>query len=165
MCCLILFFFSLSLKRTNQSMSAGDYPYYNLALPLPQDQFSQQKVGYIEIDALGGTAVSSFGNIILHSDSALQGDGEGTVTSNDNVPSLFFNGSCVNVSATTTNCMSGLQFTNVSYSPTLGIKNGLNYSANVPTKLTTPWYKEGGVYLTSCENINGNNVYCLGFMP
>ena len=82
-------------------MSAGDYPYFNLHAPLPQQQFSQEKFGYVEIDAggNGATALSTYGNILLHDTNKIQGDGA-VLDGNSNVPYLSFNSSAVNISGT-----------------------------------------------------------------
>ena len=135
---------------------SADKPYYNLSVPLPLTSFAQEKLGMIEIDSVDGTAIVSHGDIYMEDGCSLAN------FNTSHTPSLTFNGSSLNVSATTVSLNSGLKFSNVSTVSTVG----LNYSLVVPTSsLVVPWYQSGGVYVTSVSNTQNHAVNVLCVMP
>ena len=135
---------------------SGDKPYYNIAIPLPLTSFAQEKLGMIELDSVDRTAIVSHGDIFVD-------DGSSIMSFNtSHTPSLSFNGSSLNVSATTISLNSGLVFSNVSNVSHLG----LNYSQVVPTSSSVvPWYRSGGLYVTSVSNTLDHVVNVLCVMP
>ena len=148
-------------------MPTGDYPYFSIATPMPQQLFSQEKFGYIEIDASGGIAVSSYGDVVIHGSNCLMGDGD-AVNGNINVPSVSFSGSCVSVSGTKVRLDSALSFVNVSLTPGTSAKyDTLNFNSIAPTATSSEsnLYHSGGIYLTSVNTVNNVPVYALCYMP
>ena len=139
-------------------MSSGDYPYFNLHTPLPQSQFKQEKFGYVEIDAGGATALSLYGNVHLDGDSCLQGDGT-IEEGNKYIPTISFNGSNVNVSATKTLLNGAVNLLNISQSAI----NSVNYYDTAPT-VSSSLYTAGGLYLSTVVNAQGHTVTALCVM-
>ena len=167
--CGLVFFFLIKevIKSKSKSMPTGDYPYFSIATPMPQQLFSQEKFGYIEIDASGGTALSSYGDVVIHGSNCLMGDGD-AVNGDINVPSISFSGSCVSVSATNVRLDSALSFVNVSLTPGTSAKyDTLNFNSIAPTATSnvSNLYHSGGIYLTSVNTVNNVPVYALCYMP
>ena len=135
---------------------SGDTPYYNLPIPLPLNSFAQEKLGMIELDSVDGTAIVSHGDIFVD-------DGCSLMSFNtSNTPSLSFDSTSLNVSATTVSLNGGLVFSNVSNVSHLGV----NYSEVVPSSsLVVPWYQSGGLYVTSVSNTQNHVVHVLCVMP
>ena len=87
---------------------SGDKPYYNLAVPLPLTSFAQEKLGMLELDSVDGTAIVSHGDILIDNGCSVMS------FNTSDTPSLSFNGSSLNVSATTVSLNGGLVLSNVS---------------------------------------------------
>jgi hypothetical protein len=135
---------------------SGDKPYYNLAVPLPLTSFAQEKLGMLELDSVDGTAIVSHGDIFIDNGCSLMS------FNTSNTPSLSFNGSSLNVSATTVSLNGGLVLSNVSNVSHLGV----NFSQVVPSSsLVVPWYQSGGLYVTSVSNTENHVVNVLCVMP
>ena len=138
-------------------MSSGDYPYFNVHIPAPQQQFAQETFGYVEIDTCGngGTALSTYGDIVLHDDSKLKGDGAIT---NTNVPYVSFNGSCINMSGTLLSLNSAVEITNFA-----------NDTSKIPSTRVVPttesWATPGRLFFCETQDTNYNPITYLCVVP
>lgn len=164
---------------------SSDTPYYNLPIPQPLNMFAQEKIGMIELDSLDGTAIVAHGDICIDDGFSL------TSLNNQSIPSLNFNGSFMNISATNVSlngslvlnngslasslCFDGsflnVNVSNVSLNGNIVFNNvsetsltGVNYSEVVPTS-TLSWYQQGALYLSPVTNSHGNVVHALCVMP
>ena len=133
---------------------SGDTPYYNLAIPLPQSSYAQEKIGMLQIDPdENGTALVAHGDIQV----------DGCIMNLSNDSCIWVNSSnTVNVSALSTSLSGTVTLNNINM--TTPSVSGINYSAAVPSS-SVSWYQQGGLYLTSCSTVLGVSVNVLAVMP
>ena len=126
-------------------MSAGDKPYYHLPIPLPLSSFAQEKLGMLELNASGETALLAHGDVVL--------DDQCSITSiiDKNPPSILMNDSCVNVSATYFNLNSAIS---------LGTSYDLGKieSYSQAPESSSASYVYGKVYLTDVKTADGEHT-------
>ena len=120
-------------------MSAGDKPYYHLPIPLPLSSFAQEKLGMLELNASGETALLAHGDVVLD------------VVLDKNPPSILMNDSCVNVSATYFNLNSAIS---------LGTSYDLGKieSYSQAPESSSASYVYGKVYLTDVKTADGEHT-------
>ena len=141
-------------------MSSGDHPYFNLQTPSPQSLYSQEKFGYIEIDAgVGATGLSLYGKLNLHGTNRIEGDGI-SADSCSFVPSFSFNGSHINISGTRSNITGGMSFVNLN----LNASNSINKFTNVIPTSGNASYIYGGLYITPVTNTENQTCQALCVM-